>query len=207
MLAEGVEFARPGLGSSRQGRRLLSLARFRELVEQLGKVGVGVPGPRQVGERGQQRSERLWVVASEIARPVVDRDDALGLLVIDVDKGDREPLEAELAGGQEDVVPREYLARSPVRDDRPVLAEAAHALLDGLEVPAARIAGIHPKLIRLDEFGLNDWHRRRLSGGIRFRTDPSRGAREKAITAEYPAAADLERALRAAGVSFLARWA
>ena len=52
----------------------------------------------------------------------------------EIDDGGGDLLEAELPGGAEDVVSGEDLAGTAIRDDGPVLAVMAEAVLDRLEV-------------------------------------------------------------------------
>jgi hypothetical protein len=117
MAPEAVEVAGAGARRLRPGWDLLLGARELERPE-LGKqpregrlvVARGV----EVGEPREQLGQRGVVVARRVTLPVVDEQDPLGPLFVDVDEGDRESLEAELAGGEQDVVSGEDLARSAV---------------------------------------------------------------------------------------------
>jgi hypothetical protein len=151
MLSEGVEVAAAGAGLLRRGRELLLLeGRGRDLVEQRVEGALVKARAVEVGQALEDLGQQLVVVAGQVRASVVDQQDARRLLVGYLDEGGGELCEAELARGGQDVVSGQHLA-ALVGHHRAVLAVAAQAVLDGLEVSAARVVRVGAKLLDGDE--------------------------------------------------------
>lgn len=167
--SEREDLTRPGSGLGRCRRHVVLLEwRGLELVEQLVDRALVVARAVEILDRVEQLEQRLAVVVGEVARAVVGEHDPPCELLVGIDVGDRELLPAELARRQERVVSGEHLHRPAVDDHALVDAVGLDALLEDVEVAAAWVAGVGPKL--------GDGDRRRLELVPR---DPRRGGRTR----------------------------
>jgi hypothetical protein len=141
MAAQRPDVADLGPGPLGRRRDLLLVVVLRpgHLVEQVLQGGLVVARAVEVGQ--------------QVVRAVVDQDDALRLLVVDVQEGGGDLFPAQVLGRLQRVVSGQHLHGRAVDDDRAVLAVGLEAGLDGLDVAAAGVVRVGAQLSERDRQG------------------------------------------------------